>query len=280
MSDQAPAPAAAAPYYPQQPYVMVPVRERNGLGMVGFLIALVGLVIPTGIVALLGLMISLVALGRAPRAFAGLGVITGLFGTVIWLVITIIAVFGMLIAGVVTVVFGAGAFILTQPEIIEVTSDMLNTTMVVVEYEKEHDELPADLAVLGLGVSTQTDPWGRAYQLRLVDADPGFDIVSSGSDGEFDTEDDMALSGLGEVWGDAFASFGSKIEDLCKRLERLEGTTIRFDQHASGDGLSWSDNDDGRQDYREAVLAAATALTDETSAPATVPDKYATESDD
>ena len=147
MSDQAP--AAAAPYYPQQPYVMVPIRERNGLGLVGFLIAVVGLAIPTGIVALLGLLISLVALGRAPRVFAGLGVITGLVGAVVWLVITVLAIFGMLIAGLVAVVFGAGAFILTQPEVIEVTSDLLNTTMVVVEYEKEHNELPTDIAALG-----------------------------------------------------------------------------------------------------------------------------------
>ena len=276
MSDQAP---AAAPYYPQQPYVMVPVRERNGLGVVGFLIALVGLAIPTGIVALLGLMISLVALGRAPRMFAGLGVITGLLGTVVWLVITIVAIFGMLIAGVVAVGFGAGAFILTQPEIIEVTSDMLNTTMVVVEYEKEHDELPTDIAALGLGVSTKTDPWGRAYQYKLVDADPGFDIVSSGSDGEFDTEDDMALSRLGEVWENAFESFGSKMEDLCERLERLEGTHIRFDQHASGHTFSWSDLDHAKR-YREAALAAAAVSVEETPAPVAVHDKYATESED
>ena len=102
--------AAATPYPPYPPYVMVPVRERNGLGVVGFLIALVGLVIPTGIVALLGLLISLVALGRAPRLFAGMGVITGLFGTVIWLALMILAVFGVLAAGAVAVVFGAGAF--------------------------------------------------------------------------------------------------------------------------------------------------------------------------
>ena len=257
MPEQAAA-VAATPYPPYPPYVMVPVRERNGLGVVGFLIALVGLVIPTGIVALLGLLISLVALGRAPRLFAGMGVITGLFGTVIWLALMILAVFGVLAAGAVAVVFAAGAFILTQPEIIEVTSDMLNTTMVVVEYEKEHDELPADIAALGLGVSTQIDPWGRAYQYKLVDAEPGFDIVSSGGDGEFGTDDDMALSRLDEVWEKAFENFGSKMEDLCERLERLEGTHIRFDQHVARQSFSWSDYDHARR-YREAALAAASA---------------------
>lgn len=274
MSDQAP--AAAAPYYPQQPYVMVPIRERNGMGVVGFLIAVVGLVIPTGIVALLGLLISLVALGRAPRAFAGLGVMVGLFGTVIWLALMILAVFGVLAAGAVGVVFAAGAFILTQPEIIEVTSDMLNTTMVVAEYEKEHDRLPDDVSALGLGVSTQTDPWGNVYQYTLVDAEPGFDIVSSGGDGEFGTDDDMALSRLDEVWQNAFESFGSKMEELCEKLERLEGTNVRFDRHA-GRSFSWH-ADPGKR-YREAAIAAASAEVEARTASA-VQDESASDSDD
>ncbi len=267
--------AAATPYPPYQPYVMVPVRERNGLGVVGFLSALVGLVIPTGIVALLGLLISLVALGRAPRLFAGMGVITGLFGTVIWLALMILAVFGVLAAGAVAVVFGAGAFILTQPEIIEVTSDMLNTTMVVVEYEKEHDELPGDVSALGLGVSTQTDPWDNAYQYKLVDAEPGFDLVSSGGDGEFGTDDDLALSRLDEVWENAFESFGSKVEELCERLERLEGTNVRFD-HQAGRSISWR-ADPGKR-YREAAIAAASAEVE--GAASAVPDESASDIDD
>ena len=276
MSEQAAAVAAAA--YPQhQPYIMVPIRERNGLGVVGFLIALVGLVIPTGVVALLGLLISLVALGRAPRAFAGLGVIIGLFGTAIWLALMVLAVFGVLAAGAVAVVFAAGAFILTQPEIIEVTSDMLNTTIVVAEYEKENDELPEDVSALGLGVSTQTDPWGNAYQYMLVDVEPGFDIVSSGGDGEFGTDDDMALSRLDEVWGNAFESFGSKMEELCEKLEGLEGTHIRFDRHASGHRYSWS-VDPGKQ-YREAAIAAASA-DDEALAASAVQHSSASDIDD
>ncbi len=272
MSEQ----AVAAAYPQHQPYIMVPIRERNGLGVVGFLIALVGLFIPTGLVALLGLLISLVALGRAPRAFAGLGVIIGLFGTAIWLALMILAVFGVLAAGAVAVVFAAGAFILTQPEIIEVTSDMLNTTMVVVEYEKEHDGLPEDIDGLGLGVSTMTDPWGNAYQYTLVDAEPGFDIVSSGGDGEFGTDDDMALSRLDRVWENAFENFGSKIEDLCKRLKRLEGTNVRFDRHA-GHSFSWS-TDPGKR-YREAAIAAAPA-DDEALAASAVQDPSASDIDD
>ena len=38
---------------------------------------LIGLAVPTGIVSFLGLMLSLVAIGRAPRGCAALGVILG-----------------------------------------------------------------------------------------------------------------------------------------------------------------------------------------------------------
>ncbi len=51
------------------PYVMVPVREGNGLGVAGFFIALIGLFIPTGIVALLGMLISLAFMLSAPLKF-------------------------------------------------------------------------------------------------------------------------------------------------------------------------------------------------------------------
>ncbi|MCH8210396.1 MAG: type II secretion system protein GspG [Planctomycetes bacterium] len=189
----------------------------------------------------------------------------------------VLAVFGVLAAGAVAVVFAAGAFILTQPEIIEVTSDMLNTTIVVAEYEKENDELPEDVSALGLGVSTQTDPWGNAYQYMLVDVEPGFDIVSSGGDGEFGTDDDMALSRLDEVWGNAFESFGSKMEELCEKLEGLEGTHIRFDRHASGHRYSWS-VDPGER-YREAAIAAASA-DDEALAASAVQHSSASDIDD
>ena len=144
----------AAPY---PPYVMVPMRESNGLGVAGFFIALIGLAIPTGIVALLGLLISLVALGRPPRGFAAIGVLMGLIGTVVWMVITGVAVLGALAVGVVAVLGGAAVFILTQPEIIEVTADMFNVTIAAVEYEEDNGVLPPDLTVLGLSVSTVTD---------------------------------------------------------------------------------------------------------------------------
>jgi hypothetical protein len=269
MSNQAAVAAAQIPQ-PNAPYIMVPVRERNGLGVVGFLIAFIGLFIPTGIVALLGMLISLVALGKSPRFFAGIGVITGLFGTVIWLVITLLALVALFVGTLAAVVFSAGAFIITQPEVIEVSSDMINVTIAVAEYEKKNNKLPEEVDSLGLSVSTLIDPWGNAYSYQLTDADPGFDLVSGGSDGKFDTDDDMKLSGLDRIWENAFANFGSKMEELGEKLDGLEGTHVRFDkQNRCTITRTTSDvfvSDDPSERYRKAAIAEVEELVGDISA--------------
>ena len=118
MSQQAtPLPSVPSAPYPQ--YVMVPMKEGNGLGVAGFFIAAIGLLIPTGIIALLGLLISLVALGKSPRGFAGMGVLIGLVGSAIWMAITGIAIVGALAIGIGAILFASVAFVLMQPEIIE-----------------------------------------------------------------------------------------------------------------------------------------------------------------
>ena len=221
--------------YPQ--YVMVPMTDGNGLGLAGFFIALFGLFIPTGIIALLGLLVSLVALGKAPRGFAGMGVLIGLFGTVVWIAITGVALLGALAIGVSAVLAGSIAFVLLQPEIIEVTSDMVNVTIAALEYEDKHDALPDDLDALDLSLSTRTDPWGNAYRYIIVDDDPGFDIVSSGSDGIMGTDDDLVLSQIDEVWGKAFENFGERIEEFGNRIERLQGRKGHFEY--GGHHVQW-----------------------------------------
>ena len=240
-------------YFP--PYVMVPGRESNGLGVAGFFISLIGLFIPTGIVALLGLLISLVALGRQPRGFAGLGVLIGLFGTVVWLAVMVVAVLGAATLGVGILICGAAFFILTQPETIEVTSDMINVTLAVAEYEDEHQSLPADLSGLGLALTTLTDPWGKPYSYKLAEGeDAGFDVVSGGGDRQLGTDDDLALSRLDHVWAMAFKGFEAKAQELGERLQNLEGTNF------SSDGSSVSVRSHGHARatrYEEVVVAAA-----------------------
>jgi len=212
---------------------MVPVRESNGLGVAGFFIALIGLFIPTGIVALLGLLISLAALGRPPRGFAAMGVVIGLFGTVLWLAITGLIVVGGLAGGAIAILAVAAMFVMTQPEIIEVTSDMFNVTIAAVEYEEQHGQFPDEISAMGLGVTTLTDPWGNPYRYRLANHDPGFDVMSNGADGVAGTDDDMALSGIDRIWEDAFEGFGEKMEEFGQRMERLDNRNIRIQTASS-----------------------------------------------
>lgn len=207
---------------PQPQFVLMPMAERNTLGVFAFFIALLGLFIPTGIVAMLGLILSLAAIGRSPRGFATAGVILGLLGTIGWLAIMAIAVIAGAVAAIGIAVVAAGAFVLTQPETVELTSDMINVAIAVQDYERQHDEVPTDMAVLALGVASTIDPWGGGYRLVRVDEDPGFDIVSRGPDGSFETDDDVRLSRLDRCWEEAFDNFDERLEEFCRRVEGLQ----------------------------------------------------------
>ncbi len=226
---QQPTPIPSAPAMPYPQYVMVPAQGGNGLGVAGFFIAAIGILIPTGIVALLGLLVSLVALGKAPRGFAGMGVLIGLVGTAVWMAITGVVVVGALAIGVGAVLFGSAAFVLMEPEIIEVTSDMVNVTIAAYEYEDKHGSMPLELDSLALSVSTTTDPWGNPYRYVITDDDElGFDVISSGSDGIMGTDDDLALSYMDRVWKDTFDNFPGKLEEFGNRIDRLQNRSMNF----------------------------------------------------
>ena len=204
---------------PAMPYVMVPMRERNGLGVFGFFVALFGLFIPTGIVSLLGLMLCLIAVGRSPRGFAAFGIVLGFLGAAFWITLTVVALVAAAVGLVVAAAGAAVAFAITQPEVLEVTSDMVNVAVAVEEYHEENQQPPSHIASLGLGVSTMTDPWGGEY--RLVFADDEMDIISAGQDRNFDTDDDIQLTKLDRYWEHAFATFEDKMEDFGERFEKL-----------------------------------------------------------
>jgi hypothetical protein len=217
-----------------QPQVMVmPVPQTNGLGVFGFFVALIGLFIPTGIISLLGLVLSLAAIGRAPRGFATMGVVLGLLGSVFWLVIMILAaalgLVGLAIAGV-----GIGVcFMLVNPEVVETTTDMFNVAIAAEDYRSHHDGLPESIDQLGLSVAVMTDPWGGRYRFVLTDADHGFDVVSSGPDGEFGTDDDVTMNHLDRIWEKAVEDFGEKMEEFGPKMEAMQGRQYRIGCSAS-----------------------------------------------
>ncbi len=192
-----------------------------------------------------------------------MGVVIGLFGTVLWLVITGLVVVGGLAAGAVALLMAAAMFIVTQPEIIEVTSDMFNVTIAAVEYEDKNGNLPDDIAVLSPEATTLTDPWGNPYRYRLADKELGFDVISNGVDGVAGTDDDMSLSRMDRIWEDAFEGFGSKMEEFGNRMQALDNRSHRVKvnrtSHAKKSCGPKHDEPTPAERYEAAAVAAAVA---------------------
>jgi hypothetical protein len=216
----------------QQQYApMMMPRETNGLGVAGFVCSMLGFFFTGGLLCPIGLILSLIALGKQPRGFAIAGLIVGLLGTCGWAAVFIFAGAALLAALGLAVV----AISLSEPEKLEITSDMINMTVAIKAYEEENRYLPADLETLTLKTSTLMDPWGQRYQYHLTDERPGFDIVSAGADGQFGTEDDVRLTTLGEAWNPD--GLGIRVSELD------DGSRVRIS--VGGRSLTAEGSDDG-----------------------------------
>jgi hypothetical protein len=174
----------------------LPHAESNTLGIAGFVCSLVGIVFTGGLLCPIGLILSLIAIGRRPRGFAIAGLILGLFGTCGWVLVFVVAGAAILAALGLTIV----AVALTETEKVEITGDMANMAIAIKSYEQDNDVLPATLDDLDLKPSTLIDPWGRRYDYHFMETAPGFDIVSRGEDGTVNTPDDVHFTALGEAW--------------------------------------------------------------------------------
>ncbi len=178
------------------PYAM-PARQSNGLGLAGFICSLVGLVLTGGLLCPIGLILSLAAIGKQPRGFAIAGLIIGLIGTCGG--VLVLLVFGAVILaalGVATV----AAIAFSEPQKLEVTSDMVTIAMAVEHYRDKNNYLPATLEMLALEQDKLVDPWGQKYRYVQEDPKEKFDLVTAGEDKLWDTKDDVRLSRIDEMW--------------------------------------------------------------------------------
>lgn len=189
--------------YSYDPYV--PVRESNSLGVAGFVISLIGLVLTGGVLCPIGLILSLVALGRRPRGFAIAGTILGLLGTCGGLLVILIA------GGAILAALGIGlaAIALQEPQKLELTGEMAKIAVAVAQYKEQNHYVPASLTLVHLNPSDLNDPWGTPYKYEVLQDGQSFDIVSAGEDRAFDTPDDLKFSQLDKVWQGTNIHFGS-----------------------------------------------------------------------
>src|SRR5690606_10490150 len=85
-----------------------PPADSNGMGVAGFLISLVGMC-SGGVLSPIGLILSLIAVGREPRGFAIAGIVLGALGScgfIVTLLFVPVVIIGVLLAA------GAGAMAL------------------------------------------------------------------------------------------------------------------------------------------------------------------------
>lgn len=201
-------------------YVIIPdERQTNMLGIVGFVLSLLGILGTGGLLCPVGLVLSLIALGRPPRGFAVAGVVLGLLGTCGGIILAI-----FIIGIALTAIAGVGAmFVLSQSDRIELSSDMAKIGFAVQQYKEGNRGIaPAGLSGLELERPTLLDPWGHEYRYFLTDNESGFDVMSNGADGVENTDDDIALSKLCNYWEGAFEDFKRKMEELDAKQKRLK----------------------------------------------------------
>jgi hypothetical protein len=173
--------------YPNQTFIQVQREPRNQLGLVGFVLSLVGILGTCGLLCPLGALISFLALFKRPRTLAFLGLLIGLAGSlgfIFWGFAALVAVLGL---GTAAVALESGPRLDTLQTLSRAQSAL--TT----HYRKHNDTLPNAnewRSVLSrAGVST-VDGWNRPYDYS-IEGDNKFVLISAGPDGTFHTEDDI-----------------------------------------------------------------------------------------
>lgn len=161
------------PSYPTQP-----PASKNTLGLVGFIVSLVGS-LGCGLGAPIGLIISLIALRRQPKGFAIAGMIIGILGSIylVWMGMWVVS--GLLDIGR-TINESARTVGAAQP-----------ARDAIVAARNTSGSLPSEIEGNAI-VSKHVDAWQTPFRYKLVDG--AFSIISAGEDKRFDTGDDVVFS--------------------------------------------------------------------------------------
>lgn len=183
--------------------------ETNGLGIAGFIISLVGLC-TGGILSPIGLIMSIVALGKRPKGLAIAGVVIGAIGScgiilgIIMLPLVVIAIAGVLAAvgaaGLAAAAGGAGG------AGIEAQFDTAFLAANIEQYHAMQNEYPMTLddglRKLDADSPLRTDHWNNPY-LYIVSPDRSkFWLFSAGPDGIAGTADDIMSALTKEKFGE------------------------------------------------------------------------------
>lgn len=171
--------------YPRSTYQPPP---SNGLGLAGFIVSLIGLIVCAGFLGPIGLILSLFALGKEPRGFAIGGAVIGLLGSISAALI-VMAFTGVIGSGFSASQFFGGSFYYspTNSSMDSASSDFDNY------YANNNDTLP-DEATGNAMVSSYYDEWNTPLRYRpLANSTDTYELTSAGPDMAFDTADDITV---------------------------------------------------------------------------------------
>ena len=153
-----------------------PPPPRNRLGVVGLLLSTLGALFTCGLLAPVGLFVSLVAMLRKPRRAATWGAVFGLMGTGVIAGIGLSAADGIRMAENARDARKARAALVEGTEVIERQIRMSGGAL---PSDDDGTKLLVDIHV----------PWDQS--LLFARSDAGYRVVSSGADTRFGTDDDI-----------------------------------------------------------------------------------------
>ena len=167
---------------PQQPApattVVVAHPPSNNLGLAGFITSLLGL-LSCGVLAPIGLLLSLIGLTKQPRGFAIAGTIIGLIGSIF------LAVAGV---GIVMAMMGLGAAAKAVTEYAAAHTSARQAYLQIEQAKQASKTLDTNAA--NVIASAHKDPWGTPLKAEVSSAGV-ITIITAGRDKKFDTADDV-----------------------------------------------------------------------------------------
>jgi hypothetical protein len=173
---------------PIDPFGRLP-RPENNLGIAGFICSILG-IITCGLLAPVGLVLSLFALRREPKGFAVAGAVIGAVGSC-GIIIGIVAFFTSLMMILAALGLGGLAVALGGAKI-EAQIEMAKIAAEIDIYQQRTGQLPASLDLLPIvDPHALTDAWGNKYIYTLSEDGTTYELHSIGEDKADATADDI-----------------------------------------------------------------------------------------
>jgi hypothetical protein len=163
--------------------VYVNPQPTNGLGIAGFITSLVGIV-SCGLLAPVGLILSLFALVKRPRGFAIAGTVIGAIGCVVLVAWSL---------GFVLAMIGVGAGVKEVANHVQTYTTARDVAAQIEAKRGTDRSLPPDADADAIAGAT-TDAWGTPYRYEAGGAAGGYALLSAGRDRQFETGDDVRMT--------------------------------------------------------------------------------------